>query len=246
MHYANKNTAGTRYYRDGDDKLGAAVTSWNGLNLDFVMVNGDLIDGTTDQATTEAEYDTIGAVLAGASAPMHFSLGNHELEQLTKAQWRAKSGQPDNYYSFDAGAFHFIVLDPCYRSDNDADHYSDGNFDWAVAYVPPDERTWLAADLAATARGTVVFCHYRLSGNDEFVATNAAAVRAILEASGKVLAVFNGHVHENDKDVVNGIPYYAMQAMTEGAYPLNAYGVVRLYADNRVTVTGYGQQTSYL
>jgi hypothetical protein len=40
-------------------------------------------------------------------------------------------------------------------------------------------------------------------------------LRGVLEASGKVAAVFNGHVHWNHLDVIGGIPYVTLQSLTE-------------------------------
>ncbi len=40
-------------------------------------------------------------------------------------------------------------------------------------------------------------------------------LRQVIEASGKVVAVFNGHVHWNHLDVIAGIPYITLQSMVE-------------------------------
>jgi alkaline phosphatase len=43
-------------------------------------------------------------------------------------------------------------------------------------------------------------------------------VRAVLEDSQKVLAVFNGHMHEEMFHEINGIRYFAMNSMLEGTF----------------------------
>jgi hypothetical protein len=40
-------------------------------------------------------------------------------------------------------------------------------------------------------------------------------LRAVLESSGRVLGVFNGHVHWNHFDVISGIAYTTLQSLTE-------------------------------
>jgi hypothetical protein len=42
-----------------------------------------------------------------------------------------------------------------------------------------------------------------------------AELRQILQASGKVRVVFNGHVHRNHLDVIAGIPYVTIQSLIE-------------------------------
>jgi predicted phosphodiesterase len=243
IHYADRATVGTRYYRDGLPKLQDAVATWNAAGVDFAITLGDFTDhssGTAAQAL--ADLETIDAAFGGLER--FHALGNHCQDRLTKAQILAVTGMPGSYYSFDRGGVHFVVLDSNYSADNDSAHYGAGGFAWDVNFIPPTERAWLEADLAATEFPTLVFCHYRLHASGQYFVNNAAAIRAIMEASGKVKAVFTGHNHINDLDAVGGIPYYAMMAMTEGAYPTNAYSVVRYMSDGAIVIDGYGQQLS--
>jgi predicted phosphodiesterase len=244
IHYADRNTVDTRYYRHGLPKLQDAVTAWTAVGVDLAIVLGDFIDhssGTAVQAL--ADLATIDAAYAGVGE-RHYVFGNHCQDKLTKAQFIGATAMPEPYYSFDRGGVHFVVLDSNYSADNDGASYGAGGFAWDVNFIPPTERAWLEADLAATEFPTLVFCHYRLHASGQYFVNNAAAIRAIMEASGKVKAVFTGHNHINDLDAVGGIPYYAMMAMTEGAYPTNAYSVVRYMSDGAIVIDGYGQQLS--
>ena len=61
---------------------------------------------------------------------------------------------------------------------------------------------------------------------------NAPAIRAVLEASGKVLAVFQGHSHKNDLNEINGIHYCTLVAMVEGSGEKNnGYALLDVLAD---------------
>jgi hypothetical protein len=40
-------------------------------------------------------------------------------------------------------------------------------------------------------------------------------LRAVFEKSGRVMAVFNGHVHWNHFDQIGSIPYVTLQSLTE-------------------------------
>jgi hypothetical protein len=44
-------------------------------------------------------------------------LGNHCVYTLTKQEFLDAVEQPQSYHSFDAGPFHFVVLDACFTSD---------------------------------------------------------------------------------------------------------------------------------
>jgi hypothetical protein len=72
-----------------------------------------------------------------------------------------------------------------------------------------------------------------------------AELRKILEDSKKVRAVFNGHVHRNHLDVINGIPYVTFQSLIENldedapGRPAAAYAVARIDSD-RIVVRVHG------
>lgn len=72
-------------------------------------------------------------------------------------------------------------------------------------------------DLAGTEKPVVVFAHQRLDREpaDSHTVKQAPEVRKILEMSGKVKAVFQGHSHENDLRTVAGIPYCTLKAVGE-------------------------------
>jgi hypothetical protein len=65
-------------------------------------------------------------------------------------------------------------------------------------------------------------------------------LRRILEGSGKVRAVFNGHVHRNHLDVIAGIPYVTIQSLIENldedapGRPAATHAVVRLESERIV------------
>jgi alkaline phosphatase len=69
---------------------------------------------------------------------------------------------------------------------------------------------------------------------------NAAEIRQILEQSGKVTAVFQGHHHEGSYSYIEGIHYYTLKAMVEGpGDENNSYAIVEILPDRSITVTGY-------
>jgi alkaline phosphatase len=75
---------------------------------------------------------------------------------------------------------------------------------------------------------------------------NAPAVRKVLEGSGKVIAVFQGHNHHGAYRRINGIPYFTMRGMVEGpGLKNNAYAVVRISPDGAIGIRGFGEQPSY-
>jgi len=244
-HYADADTVGTRYYRHSLDKLGECVEAMNEHQVDFLVELGDFKDQDSPpvEQKTLSYLKAIESVFCKFGGPVYHVLGNHDQDSLSKTQFLANINNTDidagrSYYSFDSNGVHFIVLDANYKSDGtDYDH---GNFDWTDANVPPVELQWLRRDLAASRGTVIVMVHQLLDGAGSHYVNNAAEVRQILEQSGRILAVFQGHFHEGSYSRINGIHYYTLKAMVEGPGPENnSYAIVEVLPDMSITVTGY-------
>lgn len=244
LHHADKPPAGTRHYRDTLAKVRESVAAFNSVRAELAVELGDFIDAAEDidselgfLATVEAEYEKFGG-------DRHYVIGNHCVWRLTKEQFLSNSGARQEHYSFDAGGFHFVVLDACYREDGVP--YGNRNFEWTDTDIPPAERGWLRDDLAATDRPTIVFCHQRLDVSGPHGVKSGPLVRDILERSEKVLAVFQGHSHQNEYRELNGIHYCVLAATVEGAgLRNNAYAILELHANGLMKLDGYRTQASH-
>jgi alkaline phosphatase len=79
-----------------------------------------------------------------------------------------------------------------------------------------------------------------LDGTGDLYVKNAAEVRKVLEESGKVLAVFQGHHHPGQYHEIDGIHYYTLKAVLEDhGEENNAYAIVDVQPDRNVIVTGF-------
>lgn len=244
LHYADKDPKGSRHYRETLAKLEEAGTFFESRSPDFVVELGDLIDAAADVPTEMGYLKRIGAAFASIAKTRHHVLGNHCVDTLTKTEFLGEVGQERSFYSFDAGGFHFIILDACFRSDGVG--YERKNFDWKDANLPAEELEWLRADLSQAKDGVIVFAHQRLDTDDVHAARNAAEVRSILEASGKVRAVFQGHSHKNALSDLGGIHYVTLRAMVEGSGAAeNGYSLLTLYRDGASRLEGARMQSGY-
>jgi len=200
---------------------------------DLVVNLGDDIEDESPQAD-RARYGECQAILRGARAPLVNLAGNHDLIHLNREDlnhfWQ-RSGPL--YYAFDQGGWHFVVLHTIERKDVDI-------------RVPEPQMQWLRDDLLAPGPRTVVLMHHSASeqclddsrwwpGRAHIaLVKERAELRRIFEQSGRVRAVFNGHLHWNHIDVIAGIPYVTVQSLIENVdedapgRPAAAHAVVRL------------------
>ena len=244
LHYADKPANGTRHYRDTLAKLAEAAERFQTDKPDFVVELGDFIDAADSPATELAYLRRVNEVFRTIPGPKHCVLGNHCVETLTKREFLDGVGQRESFYSFDAGGFHFVVLDACFRADGAP--YGRNNSVWSDANIPPHELEWLRDDLKATTKPTIVFAHQRLDEAGKHAVRNAAEVRKLLEASGRVTAVLQGHSHKNDHQEINGIHYTTLVAMVEGpGSESSGYSTLDILADDTLRLTGFRNQANY-
>ena len=124
-------------------------------------------------------------------------------------------------------------------------HYQRKNFEWTDPNIPTQELEWLQADLAASTKPAMVFAHQRLDAANHYAVKNAPAVRTILEQSGRVRAVFQGHSHKNDYREINGIHYTTLVAMVEGSSEAdNGYSVLEIHQDQSLKLSGFRKQAN--
>jgi len=237
------------------ERLTACIDAMNAWPADLMIELGDFVNGRFVMGAPLGEADRIPGILDQAEAiyatfngPRYYVIGNHDVYDLSKAQFLAHTAATKTYESFDAGAYHFVILDAQYdKKGNDLDHVG-----WSVVgNIPPEELDWLKADLAATDKPTIVCVHQRLdkafdllSGGPEI--TDAAEIRGVLEASGKVIAVFQGHDHENAEVDINGIHYITFEALVDEHDRPASWATVTLDpAARTITVKGAGAQSDW-
>ncbi|PSK84342.1 metallophosphoesterase [Prolixibacter denitrificans] len=253
IHYANRepNLESNRYYRQSLQKVRECVEVMNREKVDFLIEIGDLKDqgDPPDESETLSYLAAIESELQDFDGPVFHVLGNHDMDSLSKIQFLdhiTNHGQYDslNYYSFSDHGYHFVVLDANYSPDGS--DYDRGDFDWTKAFVPHQQLEWLKTDLALTGKPVIVFIHHQLDSakvpDDRHCPVNAAEVRQILEDSGKVRAVFQGHYHAGSFSQINGIFYYTLKAVVDGNGPENNnYAIVELNDEEPIKIRGFRQ-----
>jgi len=239
------------------ERLTAFVGAMNAWPADAVIELGDLVNGAFvmggspgDMSRIAGLLDEAASLLSPLDSPIHYVLGNHDLYNLSKEEFLAAVGQEETYYSFDLGGFHFVIVDAEYNdpAGDDYDHV----FMRVKCRIPQHELEWMRDDLGGTDLPTIVCVHQPF--DSEFDATaggppvvNNDEVREMLSASGVVIAVLQGHDHENRYAEIDGIHYVTFAAMVDHTEPTPpTYARMTLDADTRtIRIDGFGLQDSY-
>lgn len=254
-HYADRGPAGTRFYRSVLDKMSEFTEVMNEEAVDFVVHLGDFKDEAPDkkEADTLRFLNTIEQTYAQYSGPRYHCVGNHDVDSIRKAQFLTtieNTGMPKDrsYYSFDAKGYHFIVLDANFESDGNDHFYAEGA-DWEDTNITSEQLEWLRDDLEENAKPTVIFCHHPLfeyvrEGNKYHV-NNYQEVQQIFTQHGHVLAVFQGHVHEEKIRTINGVHYVTQLGMVDfDGLENNSFALIEI-VDDKITINGYKRTSSH-
>lgn len=200
---------------------------------DVVINLGDVIEDESHERDA-AQYGTFARLLSELSAPVMHVAGNHDTVNLSAEDLRSFwGGTGPLYYAAHIAGVSFLVL------------HTHETKDVAVR-LPEEQFRWLEQQLAAATAPVIVLMHHPASeldlrGNRWFEKAphicriaERRRLRGLLEASGKVVAVFNGHAHWNHLDVISGIPYLTLQSLTENldddapGRPARAFAVCEL------------------
>ncbi|MFO0758367.1 MAG: metallophosphoesterase [Byssovorax sp.] len=219
---------------------------------DLVVNLGDDIEDEGPEAD-RARYAECQAILRAAEAELVNVAGNHDTIHLSSNDLLSLWGEPARdtadpplYRSFDRGGHHFVILHTRERKDLDVS-------------VGEAQLGWLAEDLGQNPGPTIVLMHHSaadqdLRGNRWFegsphicLVRERRQIRRVLAEHRNVRAVFNGHLHWNHLDLIDGIPYVTVQSLIENldddapGRPAAAHALVHL-SKKRVVVEVAGAE----
>jgi predicted phosphodiesterase len=259
VQYADRDNAGTRYYRNSLGKLNETVQIFNREKVAFVLHLGDLINDNLKS------FDTILAVTQKLEMPLYLIPGNHEfgVDPGEKSKVLPGMGLPVHpYRAFVRDGWRFILVDGSetgvIRYEKDSPEYQKNRammdnlknrgatnvFDWNGGISRKQSR-WIGMNLKeATRKGekVILCCHYPLTPEKApELLLDAPGVKALIEKYPSVFAWLNGHVHVSQFVRENGVNYISFRGMVEKNE--NAFCIVSVYNDH-LDIKGYGTEVS--
>jgi hypothetical protein len=186
-------------------------------DIEALLIEGDVVGDDLSL------YPRFKNVVGGAGVPQFYIPGNHDLDfdvasddhsfDTFRREWGPE------YYSFEIGDVHFVVLDdvryPCTAQDNaDGLHQACANPETNPTYsgnISPEQLTWLANDLALVPKDKLIVLNSHIpivSFVDQDTARQMVDnQRTLYEVVGcdvdagtceRPLLAFSGHTHTNE------------------------------------------------
>jgi hypothetical protein len=173
------------YEADYDRLITSLNKEYEKSGLDFVVLNGDLFHN-------DPEYVyPLEKKLKKLEMPWYVVRGNHD--RMDEAGWKETWGYGSNF-SFEMGEYAFVIA----STSNVSGEYICADDNWL----------WDELDKYQFKKGVFVFMHIPPRKWGE-AGINCPKVLNCLESHSNVMAVFNGHEHNEDgMKVGNNIPYF--------------------------------------
>lgn len=212
-HYSSDERIGNRYPRRSLDKICSAADAFKSAHVDLIVCLGDMVND--EAGRNEENLRRISQPLVSGGIECLLVQGNHDRELFTTEQLAQITGMTTAPCSFVRGGIRIIALDGNFNGDGSP--YRLHDTDWTDTFLPGDQLGLLHASLAESSEDTYIFIHQCLDPNAEthHIVCNGAQVRSVIEASGKVKGVYQGHYHPGLESAAGGIPYHTLPAICE-------------------------------
>ena len=151
-------------------------------------------------------FDSTKTMLSDLGIPFYQSIGNHDLQYSNRSNESAaemfkKHFGPD-YYSFNRGDIHYVVLNDVFYIGRDY---------FYIGYIPETQLAWLEKDLALvdTTKTVVVALHIPTALNqqdiDQFSYSNISKSVSNKKALYQLLAPYQAHIVSGHMHVSNNV-----------------------------------------
>lgn len=182
----------------------------NSFGPDFIIINGDVIEGTkVPEKIGVQELLSTKRLFDNTKIKKYWVIGNHDLRSLTKSTWKKTLGIDYLGKAFEAGNYKIIILDSNFdqggKDVSPENSYTRGN-------VSSEQIKFLKKEIKNTDKKVIVFAHHpflwdvdvKLNDN---LPLNSQEMREIF-SKNEVLAVFGGHIEDFYLKKTDGVNYF--------------------------------------
>jgi len=201
----------------------------NGFAPNFILVNGDVIEGTKRPAEIGMEeLSQCRDIFNQTSIKKYWIVGNHDLRSVTKSQWKESLGIDYTSKSFEVGDYKIIIVDGNFYNKDGLDVAPGKSF--ASGALSETQKEWLKKELESSDKQKVVFIHQPLYSLRTTL-RGASEIRSMF-SQNNVVAVFSGHTEELLTVDLDGVKYVTIPGMTKHPlYPAS-------FAEIKITKSG--------
>jgi len=207
-------TCGKRRNSASLEKIRKAMQYFCEQGCDLAICLGDLIDRESNHEQERYNLMEIAAVLDEAGLPTICLMGNHDAFAFTPEEFYAILGERREPRLMQECGRNLLFIDACHFKTGV--HYAPGDTDWTDTFYPHPEQ--LRQTLQGLVGKTYLFMHQNIDPGirADHRLSNDAVIREIIDSTGTVCTVIQGHYHPGYQSENNGVRYITLPAMCEG------------------------------
>lgn len=178
-------------------------------NPDIILITGDL---THEGNSSHYRYLKQQINSALPDVPILCTMGNHDIRGAFRQGFLEEPPSEDPYYScLSIKGFRFVSLDSSYEK--------------GLEGVLGDDALDYLEDilLRPAARGTILLMHHPVMEAARSMGLTMGSRFSRILKSGKITALFNGHVHGSYTGTVYGVPQFTSDSLKTGCDYLGNY-----------------------
>lgn len=213
-HYSTAElTDGNRFNNQSLRKIREAYRFFEKEQCDLVICLGDLIDHEDRHEQEIQNLMEVAEVLQHSPLQTRVVMGNHDGFSFEVDEFYRILGEACRPSYINIEGNHLIFLDTCYFKSGA--HYQPGDTDWTDTFYPHAEA--LRQQLSTLTGNIYLFMHQNIdpATPENHQVYNGSQLRRIIEESGTVKAVYQGHYHLGKQSNYKGISYTSFQAMCQ-------------------------------
>lgn len=249
--YADKPDKGNKKYRTSLHKMEEAVDDINHEKVEMVFHLGDFIDTDFDS------FQKVINITKNLNAPLYHVLGNHDfkVKEELKENVPVILGLKNRYYSVQKKGFRFLILDSTdlsiYAHAKDHPRTLESikvhreQYPHATQHIggiSKEQFTWIKQELKFAEEQNekvILMSHHPIYPSNSYNVWNDHELLQELAKNKHVVAYFNGHYHEGDYGVFEGIHFLTLKGMLNT--DINSYAVAELKSDS-IIIHGIGRE----
>ena len=214
-HYSSQEiTCGKRYNSKSLEKIRDAYVYFENSGCDLVICLGDLIDKENNHEKEIENLRRVAQLINKSSVPTVCLMGNHDAFAFEQDEFYEILGKKCQPRTLRIKNKNLLFIDACYFKNGK--HYQPGDSDWTDSFYPKAEE--FVQSLAGLSGDSYVFIHQNIDCtiSQDHRLFNADKICRLIEDSGVVKAVYQGHYHPGKCSKAGNVRYVTFPAMCEG------------------------------
>lgn len=211
------------------EKIKEAMGAFKNQGVELCFCLGDLVDhavGDTKKEVLE-NLNEVLSVIRSYGIPFYLVPGNHDFADLTREDYiNAGVDFPHPYSIIEAEDCDFLLIDANIRSSGK--HFDTEGHVWDDANIVEASFKPVFSSFISTEKKHIVLVHENLDPTvqEQHIIKNAESVRKVINESGRVKLVIQGHFHYGSDWYDGEIHYHTVKAMCLGKS--NYYEIIEL------------------